>query len=260
MAFAWLDLAVYYGSFPNRTRQAAHMVFPAALWPERDSIGFTDECAVQWSPRIVKPGDACRTGLGFWMRLAQRFGWEDEFPWKKANGMADQKSFYQWLFDHCPAAGELQMDRIAKGNEPIYWGHGASKAAMAEPKLLAAPESLAPRPSDDDPWAYPLGFQATRTITRSGDAGRWWPWTRELEDELGIRIHPRVAQALEIENGQTILVASENETIEGPAAVSRIVPPRLVWSLQRMQADHVLVYRKGQSPDEARDRLKAIEL
>lgn len=255
-----LDLAIYFGSFPNRTRQAAHMVFPAALWPERESISFSDEGAVQWSPRIVKPGDACRTGLGFWMRLAQRFGWQDYFPWVKANGQADQKSFYQWIFDNTSGTDGLQMDRIVQENEPVYWGRGASGAAPPEPKLHAAPEAVPPRPLGDDPWAYPLGFQATRAITRSGDAGRWWPWTRELEDEMGIRIHPRVARALEIENGQTILVASENETIEGPAAVSRMVPPRLVWSLQRMQADHVLVYRKGQSPEEARDRLKAIKL
>jgi anaerobic selenocysteine-containing dehydrogenase len=79
-----------------------------------------------------------------------------------------------------------------------------------------------------------------------------------LEDELGIRIHPWVARALNIENGQTIRVVSENESIEGPAAVSRMVPPRLVWSTLRMQADRVLVYRKGQDPEQARDRLEAM--
>lgn len=255
-----LDLTVYFGSFPNRTRQAAHMVFPAALWAQRDCIGFTDEGAVQWSPGIVKPEDACRTGLGFWMRLAQRFGWEDHFPWEKANGLADQKAFFQWLFDKNPQAAGLQMDRIAQGQELIYWGRTEADSTLPELKLLAAPEAVASSPAVDNPTAYPLDFQATRTLTRNGDSSRWWPWIRELEEELGIRIHPRVARALAIENGQTIRVASENEIIEGPAAVSRMVPPRLVWSTQRMQADHVLVYRKGQDPDEARDRLKAIEL
>jgi anaerobic selenocysteine-containing dehydrogenase len=255
-----LDLAVYFGAFPNRTRQIAHMVFPAAAWAERDSIIFTDEGAVQWSPRIVKPGDACRTGLGFWMRLAERFGWEEYFPWKKANGLADQKAFYQWLFDSSPQTAGLQMDRIGQQNEPVYWYREAAGSSQPDPKPLAAPDAVTPLPSADDPWAYPLDFQSTRAMTRSGDAGRWWPWIRELEDEIGIRIHPRVAQALEIENGDTILVASENETIEGPASVSRMVPTRLVWSLQRMQADRVLVYRKGQAPEEARDQLKAIEL
>ena len=95
-------------------------------------------------------------------------------------------------------------------------------------------------------------------MTRSGDASQWWPWTKELEDEMGIQIHPRIATALKIENGETIVVASEEETIEGPASISRMVPPRLVWSLKRMRADHVLVYRKGQDPEEARNILKAI--
>jgi anaerobic selenocysteine-containing dehydrogenase len=254
------DLTVYFGSFPNRTRQAAHMVFPAAAWAERDSVGFTNDGAVQWSPRVVKPNDACRTGLGFWMRLAQRFGWEEYFPWKKANGLADQKAFYQWLFKNSPQTGDLQMDQIEKADPPVCWLPDAAAFSQSDAPLLPAPDTVPPRPAAEDPSAYPLGFHATRAMTRSGDASGWWPWTRELEDEMGIQINPRVARALEIENGETIVVASEDEVIEGPAAISRMVPPRLVWSLQRMPADRVLVYRKGQSPEEARNRLKAIEL
>ncbi len=93
-----MNLPVYFGSFPNRIRDMAHMVFPAAAWAERDGLIFNDDGAVLWSPRVAKPSDACRTGLGFWMRLAQRMGWEKYFPWKKANGLADQRAFYGWLF------------------------------------------------------------------------------------------------------------------------------------------------------------------
>jgi anaerobic selenocysteine-containing dehydrogenase len=254
------DLSVYFGSFPNRTRQAAHMVFPAAAWAERDNINFSDEGAVQWSPRIVKPNDACRTGLGFWMRLAQRFGWEEYFPWKKANGLADQKAFYQWLFENSPHTRDLQMGQVEQQEPLVYWCRESSAPAAPATTPLAAPSTLEARPTGDDPAAYPLTFQATRAMTRSGDASRWWPWARELADEMGIRIHPVIARALDIENGAAILVASEDEIIEGPATISRMVPPRLVWSLQRMRADQVLVYRKGQAPEEARDRLKAIEI
>jgi anaerobic selenocysteine-containing dehydrogenase len=255
-----LDLSVYFGSFPNRTRQAAHMVFPATAWAERDNLGFSDEGAVLWSPRIVKPSDACRTGLGFWMRLAQRFGWEEYFPWKKANGLADQKAFYQWLFANSSRTGGLEMARIEQQAPLVYWSREPSAPVAPETSLLAAPSALKAPPAGDDAAAYPLTFQATRAMTRSGDASRWWPWARELADEMGIRIHPVIARALDIENGAAILVASEDEVIEGPATISRMVPPRLVWSLQRMRADQVLVYRKGQAPDEARGRLKAIEI
>jgi anaerobic selenocysteine-containing dehydrogenase len=254
------DLSIYFGSFPNRTRQAAHMVFPATTWAERDSVSFTDEGAVQWSPRMIKPNDACRTGLGFWMRLAERFGWEAHFPWKKANGLADQKAFYGWLFENSPQTGGLTMARIEESEALVYWRREAGVPSPSETTLLAAPDGIPGRPTPEDPSAYPLGFQATRAMTRSGDASRWWPWTKELSDEMGIRIHPVIAKALGIENGMTILVASEDEIIEGPATISRMVPPRLVWSLQRIRAEQVLVYRKGQAPEEARDRLKAIEI
>jgi anaerobic selenocysteine-containing dehydrogenase len=255
-----MDLTVYYGSFPNQTRQAAHMVFPTTMWAERDGISITNDGAVQWSPRIVKPNDACRTGLGFWMRLAQRLGWDDYFPWKKTNGLADHKAFYQWLFKNSPQTAELQMDSVCQENALVYWSRDMIADAPSKPELLTAPADTAKAPDAEDPSAYPLDFQATRAMTRSGDAAQWWPWTKELEDEMGIQIHPRIASALKIENGEPIMVASEEETIEGPASISRMVPPRLVWSLQRMRADHVLVYRKGQAPEEARDLLKAIEL
>ncbi|MBI5585203.1 MAG: molybdopterin-dependent oxidoreductase [Deltaproteobacteria bacterium] len=252
-----LDLSVYFGSFSNRTRRAAHMVFPATGWPERAGISFTNDGAVRWSPRAVKPPDACRTGLGFWMRLAQRFGWGEYFPWKKANGLADQKAFYQWLFDHSPQTAGLSLDQIETGPVPVYWRRDGG-AVPPETALLPAPPAGAPRAPAGDPAAFPLSFQVTRTSTRSGEASRWWPWTRELEDERRILIHPRIAEVLEVENGETINAASEDEIIEGPAAISRQVPPRLVWSLQRLRADRVLIYRKGQAPEEARDRLKAM--
>jgi anaerobic selenocysteine-containing dehydrogenase len=255
-----IDLTIFFGSFPNQTRQSAHMIFPNTAWAERDGISFTNDGAVQWSPRIVKPNDACRTGLGFWMRLAERLGWEDYFPWKKANGLADHKAFYQWLFKSSPQTAELQMDNICQENALVYWSQDSAADAQSKPALMPAPGDVSTLPDAEDPSAYPLDFQATRAMTRSGDASRWWPWTKELEDEMGIQIHPRIATALRIENGETIMVASEDETIEGPANISRMVPPRLVWSLQRMRADHVLVYRKGQAPEEARDLLKAIEL
>ena len=256
-----MDLNVYFGSFPNQTRQAAHMVFPTAMWAERDGISITNDGAVQWSPRIVKPNDACRTGLGFWMRLAERLGWEDYFPWKKANGMADHKAFYQWLFKNSPQTAELQMDSVCQENALVYWSQDMTADSQSESTLLTAPAEAAKAPDAadaEDAPAYPLDFQATRAMTRSGDAAQWWPWTKELEDEMGIQIHPQVATVLKIENGETIVVASEEETIEGPASISRMVPPRLVWSLKRMRADHVLVYRKGQDPEEARNILKAI--
>ena len=76
-----MDLVAYFGMFPNRTRKLAHMIFPAAAWAERDGLCFSNDRAVQWSGRIVRPSDACRSGLGFWIHLARRFGWDEYFQW-----------------------------------------------------------------------------------------------------------------------------------------------------------------------------------
>ena len=254
-----LDLTVYFGSFPNRTRQSAHMCFPASAWPERESICFSDDGVLQWSRRVINPNDACRTGIGFWMRLAQRFGWEEHFPWKKANDLVDLRAFYQWLFKSNSLTKGLKMNQLDQVNTLVYWRRDADEASRLDSPLYPAPGVVAARSQAADPVAYPFGFQTTRTAARSNDAGRWSSWTSELEDDMGVSIHPRIAQTLGIENGEAIFLTSEDETMEAIAAITRSVPPWLVWSPRPMKGQHVLVYRKGQAPEEARNRLKGIE-
>jgi anaerobic selenocysteine-containing dehydrogenase len=253
-----LDLIVYFGGFPNRTRQMSHMVFPATTWVERDGIGFTDDGWIQWSPKVVKAGDACRTGLGFWMRLADRFGWGDHFPWKKANGLADQPTFYKWLLKQSRETAHVCFEEIHEGKKPVNWLWPPQGDQERKTELMPAPVKEPSKvKGTEDPKAYPFDFQATRIITRSSDASRWWPWTREMESDEAVQVHPFVAETLGIETGQPVIVTSPHETMEGKAVVSRTVPPRTIWSPQRMRADRVLVYPKGQSPQEARDRLDA---
>jgi anaerobic selenocysteine-containing dehydrogenase len=254
-----IDLTVYFGSFPNRTREKAHMVFPAATWAENDGLSFNNDGVVQWCPKIVKAGDACRSGLGFWMRLAQRFGWEEYFPWQKANGLADHQAFYQWVLKKSEDTAHLQFDQILQQGEQVSWHEAASLSPKAEIKPLTTPEAIVCGLETDDQDAYPLCFQATRVASQSGNLGQWWSWTQDLEPSDTIQVHPSVATALEIENGEPVRVVSADEIIEGKAWINRMVPPWLVWSSIRMQTSKVLIHRKGQSPEEACDKLKAIK-
>jgi anaerobic selenocysteine-containing dehydrogenase len=251
-----IDPIVYFGSFPNLTRQKSHMVFPAASWAERDGLSFTNDGVAQWHRRIVKPSDACRTGLGFWMRLADRFGWQDAFPWKKANGLADQRAFYRWLLKRSPETADLDPDQLDQGGRQVFWPPDTDGSRPPQTMLLPAPPTLGQADEDGD---YPLLFQATRSIAGAGDANGWWPWMRELEPDTAVQIHPAVARALAIENGERLTVVSAHDSLEGPAWISRMVPRWMVWSRWRMKADRVLIYRKGQSPQEARQLLKAME-
>lgn len=254
-----MDLIVYFGSFPNLTLKTAHMVFPATAWAESDGLSFNNDGVVQWCPKVVKAGDACRSGLGFWMQLAQRFGWEDYFPWQKADGSADHKTFYQWLLKRSKDTTHLQFDHILQKGQQVFRYETRAPSPKDKIKLLPVSDTIAYGPEADGQDAYPLFFQATRVASRAGNCGQWWTWTHDLELKDTIQVHPSVAAALNIENGESVRVVSVDETMEGRALINRMVPPWLVWSSRRMRTGKVLLHRKGQSPEEACEKLKVIK-
>ena len=193
------------------------------------------------------------------MRLAQRFGWEDYFPWQKANGLADHQSFYQWLLKNSEDTAHLQFDQTLQQGKQIYWSKTAEQLPKGEIKpLKIEPTALVCGLETSDQDAYPLCFQTTRVASHTSNVGQWWTWTQDLEPSDTIQVHPSVATALGLENGESVRVVSADEIIEGKAWINRMVPPWLVWSSRRMQTSKVLIHRKGQSPEEACDKLKAI--
>jgi formate dehydrogenase (coenzyme F420) alpha subunit len=259
-----MDLVVYFGAFPNFTRQSAHMVFPVTLWPERYGVCFNNDRILQWGERIVAPSDACRTGLGFWMRISQRMGWDEYFPWKKANGLADHEAFYDWMLSKQPETEGITVDLIKKNPGEIFWPYKNSLLKDDAPffstesgKMVPAPGKAAPE-IQEDIQNYPLYYQSTRITSLFSDPSRWQPWTRELADENAVQIHPDTAKALDIENGDDIFISANGDIIEGCAWLSRMVNPNMVWSTRRLGYNRVLVYKKGQDPQEALDILRKI--
>jgi len=234
------------------------MVFPAAVWAERDGLCFTNDRAIQWGSRIARPSDACRSGLGFWIRLAQRFGWEEYFPWKKENGLADHTTFYNWILDQCPETTGCRVDQLRDASQLVYWPVQDKTQALKKITPMPAPSEIEPTIRSDEVDRFPLQFQATRIISRSGDAGHWWPWTRELEPEDAVQIHPEVARALGIVNGDAVFVSGAEEIWKGRAWISRMVNRQTVWAPRRLCANRVLIYKEGQSRDEVRNILKEI--
>lgn len=261
-----MDLVVYYGAFPNFTRQSAHMVFPATLWPERYGVCFNNDRILQWAERIVAPSDACRTGLGFWMRLSQRMGWDEYFPWKKSNGLADHGAFYNWLLSNQPETEGISVDLLKEKPGEIFWPYKNGLYRDNAPFFLTengkmvpapAPEKSAPL-AQEEIQSYPLNYQSTRIASVFSDPGRWQPWTRELFDEKAVQIHPDTAKALELENGDDIVISANGDVMEGRVWLSRMVSRNMVWSTMRLGYDRVLIYKKGQNPQEALEILRKI--
>ncbi len=251
-----VELVVHFGAFPNATWERASMAFPAALWSERDGLAFDDDRSIQWGGKIVEPPAGCRSGLDFWMELARRFGWEAHFPWATEAGRADHGAFYTWLLAQGPLTAGLQLDRL-QNLEPgsrTFWpvGEGLLPDKIAP---HAAPASLASGTGVAATADYPFALLAAQSGCRSGDASRFWPWTRSLAREDAVQIHPETALLLGIENGDEVLIDTPRGNLPARANLSRTVPRWLIASFHGVNGVPALVHKKDQLPDEARNLL-----
>ncbi len=261
-----MDLTVHYGAFPNQTRNLSHIVFPATLWPERHGLCFSNDRAVQWGPRLVRPRGACETGLDFWTRLAARFGWDEHFPWKLETGSADAPAFYDWLLDNTPDTRGLTVTAI-QDTEPglTYWPAPPDQRIRSEPPYFPtasgkidpqnAPKAIEKPAGNPE---FPLFFQAARNAPRFGDACHWQPWIDELAPRDAVQIHPDTAAALCIADGDDIVVVGPDTSLVGRAWISRMVPKNTVWASQRLGVERVFVQRRGQAREEAVECLRTV--
>ena len=250
------ELVAHFGAFPNATWEAASMSFPAALWAERSGLFFGGDRSVEWGRPIVEPPAGCRTGLDFWMELARRFGWEQRFPWATADGLADHDAFYEWLLARSPAAVGVRLGDVRERSATArcFWpaGESAHPAALRSAALEAhpAPASLA----SDGAVApgYPLALATVSSSCRSGDASRFWAWTRTLASEDAVEIHPDTARRLGVENGDEVLVETPRGELTARAQLSRAVSTSTLGTLRRVGGLPALLRKKDQSADEAR--------
>jgi anaerobic selenocysteine-containing dehydrogenase len=263
-----VDLIVHFGSFPNATWEQASLSFPAALWAEQDGLAFSNDRAIQWGAKIMEPPTDCRSGLDFWMGLAQRFGWEVHFPWVGEDGRADHVAFYSWLMAQSPLTAKLQVAKL-RSLEPgsqIFWPVGQTVLPNArvpyQGKIAPhrAPAVLTPAPETANAANYPLALERAPISCRSGDASRFWPWTQGLAREDAVQINPETAEVLGIENGDDVLVETPRGVLSGRACLSRMVPRWLVAAPHGVNGVPALVYRIEQSPDEARSLLKELSI
>ena len=259
------DLNIFFGAFPNATRELCHVAIPSALWPEKDSLCFSNDRAIQWADKVSEPVPECRSGLDLWTGLAQRLGdvkhleWKAYFPWRKEDGEADHRAFHGWLLDQSPYTSGCSRDQLtAEGTGLIFWPTGANPPVMAPGEGLSGkvepffpPSSLQALPQTDETVFFPLIFQTTRVISRSGDASNFWPLTKDLEDPCAVQIHPEIAQVLGINSGEDVLVRGPGRVIEGRASITRMVPKWMIWSARKLGTSRAVLHKKGRDHEEA---------
>lgn len=251
------DFIVALGSFFPTTRRFAHLLLPAALWAEKNELCFNSDRMVQWASKIRDPGAHQKSGLDFWSGLAQRFGWRDAFPWIDDDGNADSDAFYQWILDSSPATRTRTLKNLKnRTSPPLIWSLEADPPGTVPPPGAVVPETLVSLLQDPARGHYPLYFQKAPAVSHSAVPGQSWPWTRELENPNDVQIHPQTANALGIENGETLVIRSSKMTMEGRAWISRMVPAWMVASPGALGSGWVLVHKPNQSEEESRTLLK----
>lgn len=257
-----MDVLAYFGSFPNATWNASHIVFPATMWPETPSITFSNDRAVQWADKVLEPRKDCRSGLDFWIGLAQRFGWEEYFPWSGEDGRADHRAFHDWLLKRSPYTPGWRVDSLKRSQEEhqlVMWHAATGSHSESESPRFPTQDGKIEPAGPGDPGTqrlqsepgYPVYFHCSPVVSRSRDVSNWLPWAVELEPESLIQINPEIAQALNIETGDEVVVEGPSKRLEGRAWLSRMVPKGIVWSQQSLDEHWVLIHRKDQPSQEA---------
>jgi anaerobic selenocysteine-containing dehydrogenase len=255
------ELAIYFGTFPTRTRDLAHWSFPAQVWAEQNHLSFSNDRALQWGARLVEPREGCRSGLAFWSSLAQRFGdverldWQKFFPWVNEDGRADHQSFYDWLLNLSPLTHGRSVEEIKAATPKLSFWPVPQEAPTGKTAPWKAPAVLPTEPlPEEEP--LPLYYQFGPVVSRSTEASGWWPWLQDLEDLEAVQINPATAASLGVENGEEIVVTNHNGSFIGHARLTRMVPRWLVWSPHRLETNRVLVHKKDQNMAEAAEILK----
>jgi anaerobic selenocysteine-containing dehydrogenase len=256
--FPEMDLTVSFSARPNPASRMAHMVFPAAAWPEREDLCFSENGLLQWSPRIVTAKNGAHTGLDFWGGLARRFGWEEHFPWKAQNGQTDLRAFFDWALLQSPWMGGVQVAALASAPRPMHVTGKNPTAQAGSMTLMPAPaEKAAGLPEDTN--RFPL-LHTPSMDTGDRDLYPGMHSGDRLTNDCDVLIHPRIGQALAIQTGDVVMVGSSRESWKAKAWLTRAMPLWMIRSLRSGPPTRVLVYKVGEDPEQAFATLKAMGL
>ena len=165
-----------------------------------------------------------------------------------------------------PFTAKLQMDQLrsVQAGSQVFWDAGENAVPDARPPCAGkmapheAPVALASDRQSAATADYPLALRTAQSSCRSGDASRFWPWTRSLAREDAVQINPETALLLGIENGDDVLIDTPLGALPARANLSRVVPPWAVASFNGVNGVPALVRKKDQLPDEARTLLKRL--
>jgi ferredoxin-nitrate reductase len=222
---------------PTETSALAHVVLPAAAWPEKEGTMTNSERRVGLVRRLVDPPGQARADWEIYAGLAQALGHGEEFAWASAAAIYDE-------FAACTAGRPCDVSGISherlRREGSVQW---PAPAAVAGPVSDGTPRLYSQRrvhtpdgrarfaptphaepaevPDDDWPLMLTTGRLAEQwhTMTRTGKSAA----LRGAAGPPTVTVHPRDARAAGVADGDDVRVSSRR----GEALFTLAVDPTL---------------------------------
>jgi len=229
-AISDLELLVVQDIFLTETAQLADVVLPAASFAEKDGTFTNTERRVQRVRKTIEPVGNTHSDWKIICDIAQEMG-------AKGFDFSGPEEIMEEVRTLTPSYGGITYERIEEtglqwpcpdtehpGTPYLY----AEKFTTPTGRGQFAPVSYAP-PAEVTSHEYPLILTTRRSIFHyHSTLSRKVAGLNELRGEEQLEINPVDADALEIEDGETVKVISRRGTVRAKAKISTITPPGVV--------------------------------
>lgn len=235
------DLVVVQDAYhPTETSALAHLVLPAAQWPEKEGAMTNSERRVGLVRKAIEPPGDALPDWEIFARVARAMGFGDAFAWETpaevydefvactAGRPCDQSGItherlrreggLQWP---CPAVDPAFGEH--SGTERLYEDH---RYPTPSGRARMAPTPHA-EPAEGAGGEFPLVLTTGRvgsqwhTMTRTGKSAD----LMRLEPEPFVELHPDDARRAGVRDGEPARVASRRGAALMRARVTDVVPP-----------------------------------
>ncbi len=222
---------------PTETSALAHVLLPAAQWPEKDGTMTNSERRVSLVRKAIDaPGDALPDWEIF-ARVGRALGYEREFSWSSsaevhaeyvrttAGRLCDQSGLSH---ERLLREGPLQWPVPARetGDHPgtaRLYGSRRFPTDDGRARIIPTPHAEpADAPDDDFPLVLTTGRIASQwhTMTRTGKSAA----LRDAEPRPFLELHPRDAEQAGVKDGAAVRVSSRRGEARLLARVTDDVP------------------------------------
>jgi len=231
-----LEFLVQQEPFLNETSRFANVVFPAAIFAEKEGTFTNSERRVQRVRKAVDPPGQARADWEILTALAEACG----TSWK----YADASAVYDELAQGAPRFSGISHARLdtegAHGITGLQWpcptADHPGTVFLHEGGVLRGKglmQGVQYRPSEELPDEdYGLVLSTGRTLYHYNAATQTRRETGLVakQPEAFVEIHPRDARKRDITDGDLVEISTRRGTVQVRAIISRQVRPGCIWT------------------------------